>query len=278
MGTIMNRQLPGMLLTAFAFCITISCSEKSGSGPTGLMLNDSTAASELAVTNPSPVTDLQASVTGSTGVTLSFTQVDDGTGQPAKYNVRYAVSPLSWGSATSTTSGTCTTPVAGTAIGSKISCTVLGLTAATNYGFQMVAFRGTMNLNAVYGSLSNTVSATTTASAPPPPVPVAAVSVSPTMSNLLVGATVQLQVTALDSSGNTLTGRVVTSSSADTTIASVNSLGLVTASSTGTTQAVTRGQEKVVPIKVAAAALFRWQRYRSHPQRRISCRSDGSTR
>src|SRR5882757_5403821 len=44
MGTIMNRQLPGMLLIAFAFCITLSCSDKSASDPTGLALNDSTAA------------------------------------------------------------------------------------------------------------------------------------------------------------------------------------------------------------------------------------------
>jgi uncharacterized protein YjdB len=249
----MNRNLSGMLITAFAFCLTISCSDRSTSDVTGLALSDSTAATALAVTNPSQVADLQAAVTGSTSVTLSFTQVDDGTGQPAKYNVRYALSPLSWGSATSTTSGTCTTPVAGTAIGSQLSCTVLGLTPATNYGFQLVAFRGTMNLNAVYGTLSNIVSATTTASAP---VPVASVSVSPASSTLQIGATVQLQVTARDANGNALTGRVVTSSSADAAIASVNSLGLVTAVSAGTTQitVTSEGQSAVATIIVSAAA------------------------
>jgi uncharacterized protein YjdB len=121
--------------------------------------------------NPSTVTDLRASAIDSTSVTLSFAQVNDGTGQPAKYDVRYAVAPISWGSATSTTSGTCKTPVAGTAIGSQLSCTVLGLTPATKYNLQLIAFRGTLNLNAVFGSLSNVVSATTTGSAPPPPPP-----------------------------------------------------------------------------------------------------------
>ncbi|HMG70681.1 MAG TPA: fibronectin type III domain-containing protein, partial [Gemmatimonadaceae bacterium] len=152
------------------------------------------SAAAAAAVSPGTVTDLQASVNGSTSVTLSFTQVDDGTGQPAKYNVRYAVAPISWGTAASITSGTCTSPFTGTATAGQLSCTVLGLTPATNYNFQLVAFRGTMMLNAVYGGLSTVVSATTTSSAPPPPVPVASVSVTPASSTLEIGATVQLQV------------------------------------------------------------------------------------
>jgi hypothetical protein len=228
-GTIMNRKLLGLAATVFAFCSTVSCSDRS-SEINGIAPKDSTVQEAPAITvavKPGTVTDLQAAVTGSTSVTLSFTQVDDGTGQPAKYNVRYAVAPISWGSATSTTNGTCTTPVAGTAIGSKLSCTVLGLAPATNYDFQLVAFRGTMNLNAVYGSLSNIVSATTTASAPPPPVPVASVSVSPASSSLLIGATAQLSAVTRDASNNVLTGRVVTWASANPSIASVSSTGLV---------------------------------------------------
>jgi uncharacterized protein YjdB len=261
MGTIMNRKFLGLMATAFAFCSTASCSDKSLDATgvalqdsTGVRLNDSTAAAAVVV-GPSAVADLQASVTGSSSATLSFTQVNDGTGQPAKYNVRYAVAPIAWGSATSTTSGTCTTPVAGTAIGSQLSCTVLGLTPATIYNFQLVAFRGTMNQNAVYGSLSNIAAATTTSSTPPPPVPVASVSVTPASSTLAIGATVQLQVTAFDVNNNVLTGRTVTSSSADPAIASVNSLGLVTAVSAGTTQitVTSEGKSAVATIIVSAA-------------------------
>src|SRR5258707_12299484 len=43
MGTIMNRRLTGMLTTAFAYCIILSCSERSTTDPTSLTLNDSTA-------------------------------------------------------------------------------------------------------------------------------------------------------------------------------------------------------------------------------------------
>lgn len=122
--------------------------------------------------NPGGVTDLRVVATESTKVTLSFTQVNDGTGQPAKYDVRYAVAPISWGAAGSVTSGSCTTPLAGTGIGTSLTCDVLGLTPSTSYNFQLVAFRGTLNQAAVFGPLSNVASGTTKASqAPPPPPP-----------------------------------------------------------------------------------------------------------
>jgi uncharacterized protein YjdB len=259
MGNIMNRKFLGLIATAFAFCSTVSCSgDKSAAdktGITGIGLSDSTA-DEARARGPSAVADLQASVTGGTSVTLSFTQVNDGVGQPANYDVRYAVAPISWGSATYTTSGTCTTPVAGTATGGQLSCTVLGLTPATNYNFQLVAFRGTLNQNAVFGSLSNIVAATTTSSTPPPPVPVASVSVTPASATLAIGATVQLQVSAFDANNNVLTGHTVTSSSANPGIASVNSLGLVTAISAGTTQitVVCEGQSAIATIIVSQVA------------------------
>ena len=117
------------------------------------------------VTNPGTVTDLAVVGATGTGVTLTFTEVNDGTGQPASYDVRYQAGTITWGgTALSVTQGTCATPVAGTAIGGKRACTVLGLTPATAYQFQLVAFRGTLSLNAVFGGLSNIAGATTTAS------------------------------------------------------------------------------------------------------------------
>jgi hypothetical protein len=163
--TIASVNSTGLVSALVAGSATITATSEGVSGASAITVT-------APVPNPSTVTDLQTSAIDSTGVTLSFTQVNDGTGQPAKYDVRYAVAPISWGSATSTTSGTCKTPVAGTAIGSQLSCTVLGLTPATNYNFQLIAFRGTLNVNAVFGSTSNIVAATTTAgSAPPPPPP-----------------------------------------------------------------------------------------------------------
>ena len=88
-------------------------------------------------------------------VTLAFTEVDDGTGRSARYDFRYSVAPISWGSALPVTRGSCATPVPGTRIGAHRSCTVVGLTPGTSYQFQVVAFRGTLNRDAVFGELSN---------------------------------------------------------------------------------------------------------------------------
>lgn len=112
------------------------------------------------------ITDFRATVVNATDVTLAFTEVDGGTGLPASYDVRFSVSPISWGSASSVSAGTCSTPVAGSNIGATKSCTVTGLTGSTAYQFQLVPFRGTFGVDAVYGPLSNIVSLTTGAGVP----------------------------------------------------------------------------------------------------------------
>ena len=78
----------------------------------------------------------------------------------------------------------------------------------------------------------------------PAPVPVASVSVSPATSSLLVGATVQLSAVTRDANNNVLTGRVVAWSSANAGIALVNSNGLVSAVSAGTTQITASSEGK----------------------------------
>src|SRR3989441_159882 len=133
----------------------------------------------VTVTTPTPTPTVPATVSdltivGSTdsSVTLSFTEVNDGTGKPASYDVRStAGASLTWSLAKSVTQGSCATPVAGSAIGSKRTCTVLGLAAGTTYSFELVAFRGTLNVNAVFGDLSNVATGTTQAAGGPPPPP-----------------------------------------------------------------------------------------------------------
>jgi len=107
------------------------------------------------------VQDLTVTAVTTTSLTLQFTEVDGGLGAPASYDVRFSVSPISWGSAGSVTAGTCSTPVAGTTIGALKSCTITGLTNTTNYQAQLVPFRGTLGVDAVFAPLSNVVSATT---------------------------------------------------------------------------------------------------------------------
>ncbi|MGH7589801.1 MAG: fibronectin type III domain-containing protein, partial [Gemmatimonadales bacterium] len=107
------------------------------------------------------VSDLRVTATTDSSVTLTFTEVTDGTGLPAGYDVRFATAPLSWGSAAEATRGSCASPLAGIRIGAARSCTVLGLAAATTYQFQVVGFRGILDLSAVFGDLSNVAAGTT---------------------------------------------------------------------------------------------------------------------
>jgi Bacterial Ig-like domain (group 2)/Fibronectin type III domain len=113
---------------------------------------------------PGTVGDLAVAAVTDSSVTLRFTEVDGGTGTPASYDIRYATgTALSWGAnSVGVSKGTCATPVAGTAVGASRTCTVLGLTAGTTYSFELVAFRGTLTMNAVFGGLSNVATGTTT--------------------------------------------------------------------------------------------------------------------
>ena len=190
-----------------------------------------TATINVTAVKPSTVTNLAVASVSDTSATLSFTEVNDGTGRPASYEVRFAAGTLSWGSAPDVANGTCKVPVAGTAIGAKRTCTVLGLAAAKAYQFQVVAFRGTLNVNAVFGALSNKASGTTLAKSVA--APVASVTLAPATASLAAGATQQLTATLKDSSGNTLTGRTITWASSAPAVATVNASGLVTAVAAG---------------------------------------------
>ncbi len=186
-----------------------------------------------------------------TSVTLSFTEVNNGTGQPASYDIRYAAGTLSWASATGVSQGTCAVPLAGTAIGATRNCTVTGLSSGTSYQFQLVAFRGTLNVDAVFGAFSNVASGTTTNST----APVATVTVSPSSGTVSVGQALQLAATLRDASGNVLTGRAVTWSSNLLSVAGVSGSGLVTGLLTGnaTITATSEGQSGSASITVVVS-------------------------
>lgn len=112
------------------------------------------------------VTDLAVTTINSTDMVLSFTEVDGGTGSPADYAVRLATPTINWGTAAEVTSGTCATPMTGTAIGATKTCTVTGLSTTTPYQFQLVPFRGVYGTTAVFSPLSNIASGTTGGSPP----------------------------------------------------------------------------------------------------------------
>jgi len=206
------------------------------------------------ITKPGAVVDLAVAGVTDTSATLSFTEVNDGTGSPASYDVRFAVSPLSWGSAPAVARGTCATPLAGSAIGAKRTCTVLGLSRTTAYGFQLIAFRGTLNVNAVFGGLSNVATGSTAA---PAPAPVASVAVSPATLSQNPGATQQFVATLKDASGNVLAGRTMTWMSSNAAIAAVNGSGLETAVAAGsaTVTATSGGITGTASVTVTAPVI-----------------------
>jgi len=197
---------------------------------------DSSGSQPATVTAPASVSTLAVAAVSDSSASLSFIEVDDGTGHAASYDVRYAPGAISWGSASSVSRGTCRLPMAGTTIGARRTCRVLGLDGSTRYQFQLVAFRGTLNQDAVFGGLSNVVNGTTAAH-------IASVTLSPATASLAVGATQQVTAVLKDSAGTTLTGRTVTWTSSNTAVASV-SRGLVTAVASGSA-AITATSEGV---------------------------------
>ncbi len=214
-------------VTAGAATVTATSEGKSGTATVTV------TAPLTTVTNPGTVTDLRVAGVADTGVTLAFTEVTNGGGGAASYDVRVVPgTSLTWGaSAPSVSRGTCATPVAGTTVGAQRSCTVLGLARSTAYSFQLVAYRGTLKVNAVFGALSNVATGTTAAAAA---LPVASVSVSPATASVSAGSTVQLSGTPKDSLGRALTGGTVTWATSNAGVASVNAAGLVTGVGAGT--------------------------------------------
>jgi uncharacterized protein YjdB len=214
-------------------------------------------AATAAVSKPGTVTDLAVSTTSDSSATISFTTVSDGTGHPAGYDLRYAAGTLIWGSATSVSAGSCKTPLSETTVGTKVQCTVLGLSAATGYQFQIIAFRGTLNVNAVFGGLSNVAGATTAASSvtPAPSPVVTTVSVTPTTGSATVGQWAQFSAVVKDQNGNVMTGQTVSWTSSNTAVAAVNSTGLVAAVAAGSaTITATSGGKSGTAAFTATAA------------------------
>jgi uncharacterized protein YjdB len=94
-------------------------------------------------------------------------------------------------------------------------------------------------------------------------VPVASVEVAPPSATIEVGATVQLSATLKDSNGNPLTGRTVTWTTSDATIATVDATGLVSGKAPGGPVTITATSEgkagtaavTVTPIPVASVTI-----------------------
>lgn len=142
-------------------------------------LNDSPLTDQVTKTfaiTPTPgvvgkVTDLSSPSQTDNSIDLQFTEVDNGLNLPASYDIRYSTPTISWGSATSVSTAPCITPFLGVKVGQLFKCTVPNLLQDTQYQFQIVANRGTYNVDAVFGPISDplTVRTKATVVVPPPP-------------------------------------------------------------------------------------------------------------
>ena len=90
---------------------------------------------------------------------------------------------------------------------------------------------------------------------PVPAIPVASVTVTPASPTLQVGATVQLTAVTRDANGNVLTGRAIGWTSTNTGIASVNSSGLVSAVTAGTTSVIASSEGRTATTTVTVTAV-----------------------
>jgi hypothetical protein len=109
-----------------------------GGGLVSVIKSNVASGKTLATDAPARVDDLAiASQITATSMTLSWTQVDDGTGRPAWYRLKYAEPPMAWGEATIG----CDRTMVGDAIGETMSCTIEGLDPGTTYDVQVKSFR-----------------------------------------------------------------------------------------------------------------------------------------
>lgn len=99
--------------------------------------------------------DLTTETTAVVGVEV----VDDGTGEPASYDIRYTAPGGQWENAVSVSEGSCATPlvVEGAGLGDEITCTIEGLERDRSYDVQAVAFRGSPDEDPVSGDPSNRI-------------------------------------------------------------------------------------------------------------------------
>ena len=135
-------------------------------------------------------------------------------------------------------------------IGRSVTWTSSNASVATVSGTGLVtgAAAGSTTLTATSEGLSGTASITVS------DVPVATVTVSPAATSLTIGGTQQFTATPKDANGNPLSGRVITWTSSNSGVATVNGTGLVGAAAAGsaTVTATSEGKSGTATITVTS--------------------------
>lgn len=207
--------------------VTVTVADLSVDVPVEVL---SSSDSDDSTASPEAVDDLSVVATSDSSVTLEWTQVDDGTGSPADYAIRYGSPTITWGDAYETE-----VSVTGDAVGATIQYEYTGLASGTDFEFQLVPYRGTLNETGVdFGPVSNAVAATTDATDDGGDE-VASIELSESsLSFTALEDEALLSATALDGSGTALDGVTVDWTSSDEEVATVDTDGRVIAKGTGT--------------------------------------------
>jgi hypothetical protein len=111
------------------------------------------------------------------------------------------------------------------------SSSAAGVATINSSGLATGVSAGTTQITASSGGVTSPADTLTVT-----PPPVASIAISPASPSIAVGATQQFTATAKDSSGNTISGVTFAWSSSATGVATINSSGLATGVSAGTTQ------------------------------------------
>lgn len=155
-GTSITPTIGGLSpLTTYEFQVSSFRGELNPS-TTFSTLSAVVSGSTLAGVDPATVTDLEVVGATSSSVTLRWTQVDDGAGNPANYVIGYATPDLVWSDALNSL-----VEVSGSEVGEAGSYTIGGLDANTVYEFQIAAFSGERTTGEAFGAPSAVVQTTT---------------------------------------------------------------------------------------------------------------------
>ena len=189
------------------------------------------------------------------GLSDSATAVVTATAVPV---ARVAVLPSSATASVSSTVQFVAIPLdsTGTALGGRVITWASSNTAVASVdgsGLATGAAAGSATITATSEGQSGTAALTVTAVT----VPVASVTVSPASAAVPAGQTVQLTATSKDASGNALTGRSITWTSSNGSVATVSSNGLVSgvAAGSATITATSEGKSGTAAITVTAVSV-----------------------
>jgi uncharacterized protein YjdB len=155
---------------------------------------------------PEQVSDLSALTLNHRAVELSWTEVDDGKGAPAQYQVRILDDGAAWDQGVIVREGACGYPVRGGGVGATTQCIIAGLEAGRSYRFAVGSERP--DLTGTVQGAPSLVAFSTTRDEPVIDVPAQAEVVSGTQQSGTVGQALnsEVRVSLRDSTGAPMAG------------------------------------------------------------------------